>query len=123
MKRLQFIILGVTLVAGAVLAQRQPWTGNGFGGDKYYPEYETTRTAREVPAHSTTTPNWTNDPAFEKDVFTFARVRYDRLEYVRWGGGFWWSDFPDSDLNLSFRLQQVTSLRTSPDGRVIDLTD
>jgi len=33
------------------------------------------------------------------------------------------TDFPDSDLNLSFRLQQMTSLKVDPDARVIDLTD
>ncbi len=124
MKRLKLIIFGVTLIAGVVLAQRQRWgVGGGYGGDRYYPEYETARTAREVPSHSTGTPTWTNDAAFDKDVFTFARVRYERIESARWGGGYWWTDFPDSDLNLSFRLQQVTSLRTSADGRVIDLTD
>src|ERR1041385_9208028 len=35
----------------------------------------------------------------------------------------WLTDFPDSDLNLSFRVQQVTSIRTDPDGRVLRLTD
>ncbi|HVV74366.1 MAG TPA: DUF4159 domain-containing protein, partial [Verrucomicrobiae bacterium] len=35
----------------------------------------------------------------------------------------WITDFPDSDLNLSFRIQQVTSIKTDPDGRVIRLTD
>src|ERR1043166_3311481 len=34
------------------------------------------RTAREIPSHSTGTPNWTNDAAFQKDVFTFVRIKY-----------------------------------------------
>jgi hypothetical protein len=32
-------------------------------------------------------------------------------------------DYPDADLNLSYRLQQLTSIRTDPDGRVLKLTD
>ena len=32
-------------------------------------------------------------------------------------------DFPDADLNLSYRLQQLTSIRTDPDGRVLRFTE
>jgi hypothetical protein len=32
-------------------------------------------------------------------------------------------DFPDADLNFSYRLQQLTSIRVNPDGRVLKLTD
>jgi hypothetical protein len=79
------------------------------------------RTAREIPSHSTGTPTWTNEPGFEKDVFTFVRIRYSRGRYA-WGGG-WATDLPDSDLNLSFRLQQVTSMKVDPDGRILNLTN
>jgi len=108
--------------ATAVWAQRRGW--GWAGGEGYYSEFETCRTAREVPSHSTGTPTWTNELGFEKDVFTFARIRRDsaRYGYYRMGGT-WWTDFPDSDLNLSFRLQQVTSMRVDPDGRVMRLTD
>ena len=107
-----------------VMAQRyRGWRG----GEGWSPEYETCRTAREIESHSTGTPNWTNAPGFEKDVFTFARIRRDRLPYgmgTRSGrAGWWWTDFPDSDLNLSFRLQQMTSMKVDPDGRVLNLTD
>ena len=88
---------------------------------------DTVRTARETASHSTGTPNWTNAPGFEKDVFTFARVIYKYGKGPRisgsaspWG---WITDYPDSDLNLSFRLQQMTSLKVDPDGRTIKLTD
>jgi len=109
----------VTLLTSSTLwAQRGSW-----GGDPYEPEFETSRTARGVPAHSTEIPVWTNTPGFEKDVFTFARVRYTRRDFVRWGGGWWWTDSPDSDLNLSYRLQQMTSILVDPDGRYLDLTD
>lgn len=110
------------LAGGAVLAQRRGWGGYG-GGEGWSPEYETCRTAREIPSHSTGTPNWTNDAAFDKDVFTFVRVRRDRGRDASPRAGQWWTDFPDSDLNLSFRLQQVTSLKVDPDARVLRLTD
>ncbi|MHB8521275.1 MAG: DUF4159 domain-containing protein [Limisphaerales bacterium] len=86
----------------------------------------TTRTAREAPWRSAPIPTWTNQFGFEKDAFTFARVRYTRLTRSRtvwWNGGYWYSDSPDSDLNLSYRLQQMTSIKVDPDGRFIDLTD
>lgn len=121
MNRLKLILLLVLLATGVALAQR--WTGGWGGGDPYYPEYETCHTAREVAPHSTETPIWTNHAAFDQDVFTFARLRYTRMESASWGAGHWWSDFPDSDLNLSFRLQQVTSMKVDPNGRPLDITD
>jgi uncharacterized protein DUF4159 len=102
------------------LAQAQSWRGWGEG---WTPDFESCHTAREVPSHSTGTPNWTNTSGFEKDTFTFARIRRDRGG-LRWSrAGAWWTDFPDSDLNLSFRLQQVTSMKVDPNGRVMRLTD
>ena len=83
---------------------------------------DTVRTARETASHSTGTPEWTNAPGFEKDVFTFARVIY---QTGNWPGPSWlgWiNDYPDSDLNLSYRLQQLTSMKVDPDGRVLKLT-
>jgi hypothetical protein len=106
------IIAGALLLAVAAMAQRR-WGWRAYDED--------IRTAREVPSGSTGTPVWTNAPAFGKDVFTFVRVRYDRQGYGRGGG--WATDLPDSDLNLSFRLQQMTSLKVDPDGRVLRLTD
>lgn len=88
------------------------------------------RTAREVDSHSTGTPNWTNPPGFEKDTFTFARAlfragptRATQPPFHRGRSIGWWVDFPDADLNLSFRLQQLTSIRTDPDGRVLRFTE
>jgi hypothetical protein len=86
------------------------------------------QTARETASHSTGTPTWTNDPAFDKDVFTFVRIIYRRAAdssgiSITSSPRGWITDYPDSDLNLSFRVQQVTSIRTNPDGRVLRLTD
>jgi hypothetical protein len=80
----------------------------------------TPRTARD--ADSEGTPNWTNAPGFEKDVFTFVRIKYTS-GYRGSSRGDWRTDFPDSDLNLAFRLQQVTSLKVDPNARVLELTD
>ena len=63
-------------------------------------------------------PTWDVDKDFLKDTFTFARVRYD--SYDRGG---WAVDYPDSDLNFSLRLQQLTSLKVNPDPVVVSLTD
>ncbi len=114
------------LCATVLLAQRYPGWG---GGEASIPEDAPIRTAREVESHSTDTPRWTNAPGLEKDVFTFVRVRYHRHPYERRygrggrGPGYCFTDFPDSDLNLSYRLQQMTSVKVDPDGRVLSLTD
>jgi hypothetical protein len=63
--------------------------------------------------------NWEVDPKFEKDVFTFVRIEYDTYR-GRWG---WQTDYPDADLNLSFRLQQLTSLKVNPEPITLRLTD
>lgn len=86
------------------------------------------RTAREVGSHSSGTPDWTNAPGFEADVFTFTRIIFQNDQRPREGRGRfrwlgWWVDYPDADLNFSFRLQQVTSMKTDPDARVIKLSD
>ncbi len=94
----------------------------GRGGVTF--DEQTTTTAREVAAHSSEVPVWTNAPGFEKDVFTFCRLRF----ISAYGGGRrsrgnWTTDFPDSDMNLSFRLQQMTSLKVNPDGRFLRLNN
>jgi len=70
-------------------------------------------------------PDWKVDPRFKSDVFTFARVQYDSVGGRGWGrgGGQWLTDFPDSDLNFSYRLQQLTSLKVNPAPVTLRLTD
>lgn len=69
-------------------------------------------------------PEWTLDPDFPDDVFTFVRIEYGSQDFGggrrRGGGGGWRTDWPDSDLNFSFRLQQLTSLRVDPLQRPAD---
>jgi hypothetical protein len=63
--------------------------------------------------------DWEVDPHFKSDVFTFVRV-----EYSAYGRSYsWQTDYPDSDLNFSFRLQQLTSLKVRPDPIHMPLTD
>jgi len=123
MKRLALLPMCLLLGAGVLLAQRgRPRWG---GGEGLIPEDWPGRTAREAPNHSAETPVWTNAPGFERDVFTFARVRYHRLPWSSgsWTAGYCFIDFPDSDLNLSYRLQQLTSIPADPNGRVLGLTE
>ena len=83
---------------------------------------DTVRTARETAPHSVDLPEWTNPPAFDQDVFTFTRVLYKSVPGRRgWLG--WLNDYPDGDLNLSCRLQLLTSMKVNPDGRVVKLSD
>ena len=66
-------------------------------------------------------PTWDSDKRFIHDSFTFVRIRYESHGYGRGGG--WATDFRDSDLNFSLRLQQLTSLKVNPDPIVLELTD
>ena len=86
-------------------------------------------------------PNWEVDKEFAHDVFTFVRIRYSSGygDYGGYGGGYgrgrgrgrgfygrgggWATDYPDSDLNFSYRLHQLTSLEVNPDGLVLELTE
>ena len=99
-----------------------------------YINEETVRTARETVSHSYLLPNWTNQTGFEKNVFTFSRVIFksdlnrpgsNGFDGGRGGGGRlgWVIDYPDADLNLSYRLQQMTSMKVDPDGRALKLTN
>jgi hypothetical protein len=69
------------------------------------------------------TPTWENDPEFASDVFTFVRIRYSSMGGYGWGGNRWRIDWPDAELNFSWRLQQLTSLKVEPNPIVLDLTD
>ncbi|MBS0205759.1 MAG: DUF4159 domain-containing protein [Planctomycetes bacterium] len=73
----------------------------------------------QMPSDRNGVPTWEVDAAFKDDVFTFVRVRYNSSG--RWGR--WATDFPDSDLNFSYRLSQLTSLKVDPNGRILELTD
>ena len=68
-------------------------------------------------------PTWPLSKTLPNDVFTFARLRYNSDAGYGWGrrGGRWLTDYPDADLNFSYRLQQLTSLEVNPKGVVVDI--
>src|SRR5438876_11662169 len=126
MKRFATALIVFVLAAGILIAQRG--FRGGYGGRGFRrSHYEEYRTPREITQHGNETPTWTNAPGFEKDVFTFVRIKRDSRGYGGYGGygrngGPWWTDAPDSDLNLAYRLQQMTALKVDPDGRFLRLT-
>ena len=104
------------------------YTESAVPGGEIAVNEDTVRTAREIATHSTDSINWTNATGFEEDVWTFARIKYQYNHHrpivsdtaSPWG---WITDFPDSDLNLSYRVQQMTSIKVDPNGRTLFLSD
>ena len=101
----------VVLVAGMALAQYRSRRGGGG--------YRSSRT-QDITVDRNGVPTWEVDTNFKSDVFTFVRVAYGSNG---WRGGGWRTDYPDSDLNFSFRLQQLTSLKVEPNPIYLTLTD
>lgn len=136
-RTLSLLLVGAVLGAGFCLAQSRFWSGGSYGRSSggfirteggVLVNEDTVRTARETLSHSTGTPTWTNTPGFEKSVFTFARVIFQSDAALGERRGFgrrlgWWVDYPDADLNFSYRLQEFTTIKTDPDARVLKLTD
>ena len=67
-------------------------------------------------------PDWERDVELPNDTFTFARVQYGGYGRGFRGGG-WRTDFPNADLNFSYRLEQLTAMKVDPDGTVVDLSN
>ena len=118
-----FHLLAVGLVVTAAIAQFQAqqrrgggWQGGGFRNE------ESSYRATEITSDRGNTPNWDVDKTFPTDVFTFARIKYRSSGYERTSFA-WYTDYRDADLNLSYRLHQMTSLRVNPDPQVVEITD
>jgi len=110
--RRTFLILLATLVISGTLAQFRRSDGGGSRPSAYH----------SGGIDRGNIPTWTVNPQFPHDVFTFARIKYhstgrERSSYA------WWTDFPDADLNLSYRLQELTSWKVDPDPKVVEITD
>ena len=99
-------LLLIGLSSSALLAMQRGW---GRRGREFNPN------------ERNGVPVWEHDSNFQHDAFTFARVIYDSAG-GGWGGG-WRTDWPDSDLNFSLRLQQLTSLKVNPQPVQLRLTD
>ena len=106
-----FILLTLLVFVGSTFIWGQYRSGRSRG-----------RRDRNSESDRAGVPEWKIDSKFQKDVFTFARVRYSSGGWGRRGGR-WDTDMPDSDLNFSYRLQQVTSLKVDPNGTVVELTE
>jgi hypothetical protein len=103
-------LLGLLLVAGVLLAQQQ----------QRLRRRPITVDPKQIERGNI--PRWDVDPAFPNDVFRFARVRYTTAGAER-SSRAWWTDFPDADLNISWRLSQLTSMKVDPDPIVVELTE
>ncbi len=67
--------------------------------------------------------SWETKTGFRDDTFTFVRIAYYSWGGRGYGGRRWDTDGPDSELNFSFRLQQLTSIKVNPEPIVLTLTD
>src|SRR2546421_775065 len=105
MRKLASAVLIFVLVAVIVVAQRGSRGGYGGRGFRrgYYEDY---RTPREITQHGHETPTWTNGPGFEKDVFTFVRVKRARGSYSY--GGALGTETPGRHLDPSYSFQPLT---------------
>jgi len=112
-RRLSFGVLAIVLVAGLALAQRRG--GGYFGGSEHGYGWDVDPATVDRGG----VPVWDVDPHFKNDVFTFVRIRY----HSRYRTYAWETDFPESDINFTFRLQQLTSLKVAPHSMILDLTD
>src|SRR3712207_8786685 len=108
----RLVLVALTVAAaGVAVAQPQWW---GRRGRRPVPG--------ELPADRAGVPDWEVNEAFKNDIFTFVRVEYDSYGgRGRWGGGCW-NDYPRSDLNFSYRLPQLTSLKVDPEPISLPLT-
>ena len=118
------------VLAGAVFAQQGGFGGGGgrgFGGGGGNRGFRGGGGMRggampDLAVDRRGVESWDVDEHFKNDVFTFVRLIYTST-YRRGGGGNWYTDFPDSDLNFSLRLQQMTSLKVDPVPKQIRITD
>jgi hypothetical protein len=61
-------------------------------------------------------PLWQVSEELPQDVFTFARLSYPSSR-----GGRWTADYPEADLNFSFRLHQLTAVQVNPFPVILDI--
>jgi hypothetical protein len=108
------------VVSGLCLAQR-----GSFDDERFSSRRERSYAAPEISYDRNGVPTWDRDPLYPGDVFTYVRMLYDAGGYSgRYGrGGKWATDWPDSDLNFSFRLQQLTALKVNPDPIILEASD
>ena len=124
-QRRSALVIGVALLMAGLLisAHAQLWGGGGprgrgrgrFGRGSEIPQERQAEQDEMAKAIN---------PSFKEDVFTFARLKFSEFERRgRFGRGrIWDDDAPEADLNLIYRLYQVTSLKIQPGLHFIDIT-
>jgi hypothetical protein len=81
------------------------------------------RALNQINSNRAGIPDWESDSEFVNDVFTFVRIRYTSGGTGRaTSGGGWSTDYPDSELNFSYRLHQLTSMQVNPNPVILGLT-
>jgi hypothetical protein len=125
--------LPLLLLAGLVMAANEASPDlairpHNFGvnkGDDAYPENPRDYDRGDFSGFS----NWSVSTDAPNDDFTFARIRYPSYGDTgnfdfgrrRHRSGQWRIDYPGADLNLSYRLQQMTSLRVNPNAAIVEI--
>ena len=114
---IRVMFLGLCAVTGALLAEEKTQVPAYFGiQDDNFP-----RDPREFGRGLFSDfPTWEVNAEVPNDVFTFARLRYNSGGSYRRGQK-WMTDYPDADLNFSYRLQQLTSLQVNPNPVIVDI--
>jgi hypothetical protein len=116
MKRIaRFCVVCIAMICLATLVSAQRRGRFGGGGGRGFRE-----PADMDPTNRHGVPLWDVDQNFRSDVFTFVRIQYSSAYGRNYS---WQTDFPDSDLNFTFRLQQLTSLKVDPNWKILELTD
>jgi hypothetical protein len=119
------LVIAISFGATAVLAQRGFGGRGGRGSRQRYPQQRFDNRQQAFK------PEWEIDREFANDVFTFVRIQYSSGYYGGRGGrggrgmsgGPWDTDWPDSELNFSFRLHQLTSMEVNPVPIYMELTN
>jgi hypothetical protein len=97
----------------------------GFGG-----EYSRGNEPIDIPLKRNGIADWGTNPQFKNDTFTFVRLRFTNAlvpavppDAERAGKTSWLNDWPDGDVDVSFRLQQMTSMKVNPTPIRLAITD
>jgi hypothetical protein len=109
--RLAILIFLAALVAADARAQSRRF--GGFGGGR--------GSAEPYSLDRGDVPTWDRDPELPHDSFTWARIKY--RSWIQRRSFTWYTDYPDSDLNMSWRLHQLTAMKVEPDPVTVEITD
>jgi hypothetical protein len=109
------IVLAWLMIANAS-AQSRRFGGFGGGWNNRGPA-----TAGNYSLDRGAVPTWDRDPELPHDCFTWARIKYRSWTQRR--SFTWYTDYPDSDLNMSWRLHQLTAMKVEPDPAIVEITD